>query len=72
MYRTMEMPGRIHLLCSTELYEYYVLVYVQEDGYAGRIHLLGTTELYEYYVLGYVQEDGYARGDTSARYNETV
>ena len=66
------MPGRIHLLCSTELYEYYVLVYVQEDGYAGRIHLLGTTELYEYYVLGYVQEDGYARGDTSARYNETV
>ena len=66
------MPGRIHLLGSTELNEYYVLVYVQEDGYAGRIHLLGTTELYEYYVLGYVQEDGYARGDTSARYNETV
>ena len=29
------MPGRIHLLGSTELNEYYVLVYVQEDGYAG-------------------------------------
>ena len=28
------MPGRIHLLGTTELYEYNVLVYVQEDGYA--------------------------------------
>ena len=34
MYRKMDMPGRIHLLGTTELYEYYVLVYVQEDGYA--------------------------------------
>ena len=28
------MPGRIHLLGTTELYEYNVIVYVQEDGYA--------------------------------------
>ena len=28
------MPGRIYLLGSTELYEYYVGVYVQEDRYA--------------------------------------
>ena len=28
------MPGRIQLLGTMELYEYYLLVYVQEDGYA--------------------------------------
>ena len=34
MYRRVDRAGQINLLCSTELYEYYVLVYVQEDGYA--------------------------------------
>ncbi len=34
MYRRVDRAGRINLLGSTELYEYYVLVYVQEDGYA--------------------------------------
>ena len=28
------MPGRIHLLGTTELYEYYVLMYVQDYGNA--------------------------------------
>ena len=28
------MRGRIQLLGTMELYEYYLLVYVQEDGYA--------------------------------------
>ena len=34
MYRKMDMPGKIQLLGITELYEYFVLFYVQEDGYA--------------------------------------
>ena len=28
------MPGRIRLLGTSELFEYYVLVFVQEDGFA--------------------------------------
>ena len=34
MYRRMDMRGRIQLLGTMELYEYYVLVYVREDDYA--------------------------------------
>ena len=33
MYRRVDRAGRINLLGSTKQYE-YVLVYVQEDGYA--------------------------------------
>ena len=69
MYRRMDTPGRIHLLGTTELYEYYVHVSMfmySRMGMPGRIYLLGTTELYEYYVHvcilsteGWVCQGGY-------------
>ena len=64
MYRRMDIPGRIQLLGITELYEYYVLVYVQEDGYTKK----DTAALFNGTVLilctslctgGWICQDGY-------------
>ena len=62
------MPGRIHLLGTSELYIYFVHVCIQEDGFARA----DTKILYEYYVYVYVQKDEYARAETSAWYKETI
>ena len=59
MYRKMDLPGKIQLLGITELSEYFVLFYVQEDAredasarYNGTICILCTA------LYVYVQEGG--------------
>ena len=56
MYRRVDRAGRINLLGSTKQYE-YVLVYVQEDGYA-REDTYGTIWILCTCLYVYVQEGG--------------